>query len=67
MQHIRSIISRKTSERMKTLCALLRREFFFQQGDTKIVNFDEGVLILEPLFCGNVIFKMCTFCIKSHV
>ena len=52
---------------MKKLCALLRIKFFFQQDDTKIVNFDEGVLILEPFFWGNVIFKICTFCIKSHV
>ena len=52
---------------MKKLCALLRIKFFFQQGDTKIVNFDEGVLILGPFFWGNVIFKMCTFCIKSYV
>ena len=35
---------------MKKLCALLRIKFFFQQDDTKIVNFGEGVLILEPFF-----------------
>ena len=58
---------KKTRDRMKKLCALLRIKFFFQQDDTKIVNFDEGVLILEPLFWGIVIFKFCTFCIKSHV
>ena len=52
---------------MKKLCALLHIKFFFKQDDTKIVNFDEGVLILEPFFWGNVIFKICTFCIKSHV
>ena len=39
----------------------MHRKFFFQQNDTKINNFDEGVLILEPLFWGNVIFKIC-FC-----
>ena len=58
---------KKTRDRMKKLCALLRIKFFFQQDDTKIVNFDEGVLILEPFIWGNVIFKICTFCIKSHV
>ena len=31
---------------MKKLCALLRMKFFLQQDDTKIVNLDEGVLIL---------------------
>ena len=41
---------KKTRDRMKKLCALLRIKFFFQQDDTKIVNFDEGVLILEPFF-----------------
>ena len=54
---------------MKKLCALLRVKFFFQQDDTKImniVNFDEGVLILWPFFGGNVIFKICHFCLKSH-
>ena len=33
---------------MKKLYALLRIKLFFQQDDTKIVNFDEDVLILEP-------------------
>ena len=56
---------KKTRDRMKNLCALLHIKFFFQQDDTKIVHFDEGVLILEPFFW--VIFKICTFCIKSHV
>ena len=41
---------KKTRDRMKKLCPLLRIKFFFQQEDTKIVNFDEGVLILEPFF-----------------
>ena len=31
-------------------CALLRTEFFSEQDDTKIVNFDEGVVILWPFF-----------------
>ena len=53
--------------RMKILCALLRINCLFQQVDTKIVNFDEGVLLLEPFFWGNVIFKICSLCIKSHV
>ena len=44
----------------------MRRKFFFQQNDTKVINFDEGVLILEPFFWSNVIFKICFFCIKSH-
>ena len=34
---------------MKKLCALLRIKKKFQQDDTKIVNFDEGVLILDPV------------------
>ena len=56
---------KKTRDRMKQLCALLCIKFFSQQDDTKIVNFDEGVLILWPFFWGNVIFKMCSLCIKS--
>ena len=50
---------KKTRDRMKKLCALLRINFFSQQDDTKIVNFDECVLILWPFFWGNVIFKIC--------
>ena len=64
-QHLRSIIPRKQGGRKK-LCALMRLEFFSQQNDTKISNFDEGVLILWPFFWGNVIFKICHFCLKSH-
>ena len=45
----------------------MSRIFFFLQNDAKINDFDEGVLILEPFFWGNVIFKICSFCIKSHV
>ena len=41
---------KKTRDRMKKLCALSRIQFFSQQGDTKNANFDEGVLILWPLF-----------------
>ena len=35
---------------MKKLCPLFRMKFFFQQDDTKIINFDEGVLILYGHF-----------------
>ena len=35
---------------MKKMCTLMRIEFFSQQSDTKIINFDEGVLILLPFF-----------------
>ena len=45
----------------------MSRTFFFQQNDTKFNDFDEGVLILEPFFWGNVIFKICSFCIESHI
>ena len=41
---------KKTMDRVKKLCALLRIKFFSQQDDTKIVNFDEGVLLLWPYF-----------------
>ena len=51
--------SKKTRDRMKKLCTLLRIKFFSQQDDAKIVNFDEGVLILWPFFWGNVISKIC--------
>ena len=51
---------------MKRLCALVCIEFFSQQNDTKINDFDEGILILEPFFWGNVIFKICHSCLKSH-
>ena len=50
----------------KKLCPLLRIKLFFQQDDTKIINFDEGVWILWPFFWGNVIFKIGHFCLKSH-
>ena len=33
----------------------MSKTFFFQQNDTKIKDFDEGVLILEQFFWGNVI------------
>ena len=44
----------------------MRIKFFSQQNDTKNINFDEGVLILWPFFWGNVIKKICHFCLKSH-
>ena len=57
---------KKTRDRMKT-CALWHIKFFSQQDDTKIVNFDEGVLIILPFFWGNDIFKICpSFSIKSQ-
>ena len=42
---------------MKKLCALLRIKFFSQQDDTKIVNFDEGVLILWPFLSEAMSFS----------
>ena len=45
----------------------MSRTFFFLQNDTKINDFDDfAVLILEPFFWGNVIFKIWFFCTKSH-
>ena len=35
---------------MKMLCALMCIKFFSQQDDTKIIHFNEGVLILRPFF-----------------
>ena len=55
---------KKTRDRMIKFCALLHIKFCFQQDDTKIVNFDAGVLILWPFFWGNVIFKICS-CISK--
>ena len=52
---------------IKLVSAVMSRTFFFLQNDTKIDHFDEGVLILEPFFLVNIIFKICSFCIKSHV
>ena len=65
--NLKKYIQIMNNQIMKKLCALLCIKFFFQQDDTKIVNFDEGVLILEPISWGNVIFKIWNFCIKSHV
>ena len=41
---------KKKGDGIKTLCTLLRVKFFFQQDDTKIINFVEGVLILLLFF-----------------
>ena len=41
----------------KVVCIIVYR-ILFEQDDTKIVTFDEGVLILWPFFWGNVIFKI---------
>ena len=67
MQHFWSLISKKSGTKIKLVCALMSRTFFFQQNDTKINDFDEGILIPEPFFWGNVVFKICSFCIESHV
>ena len=45
----------------------MSRTLFFLQNDTKINDFDEGILNLEPFSWGSVIFKIFSFCIKSHV
>ena len=50
---------KKTRDRMKKVYALLRIKFFSQVDDTKIVNFEEGVLIQWPFLWSNVIFKIC--------
>ena len=42
--------SKKTRDRMKELCALVHLKFFYEQDGTKILHFDEGVLILWPSF-----------------
>ena len=39
---------KKTWEKIKKLCTLMHIEFSPQQNDTKIINIDEGVLILWP-------------------
>ena len=58
---------KKTRDRMKKLDVLLRIKFVSQQTDTKIINFDEGILILWPFsFGGNVNFKICPSKVKSH-
>ena len=51
---------------MKKVCALLRIKFFSEQDDTKIVNFDEGVLILLAVFLRQCKFQDLPFYLKSH-
>ena len=51
---------------MKKLCALLRIKFFSQQDDTKIVNFDEGVLILWPFSEAMSFSRFTLLSQKSH-
>ena len=51
---------------MKQLCALLCIESFSEQDDTKIVNFDEGVLILWPFFFRQCHFQDLPFYLKSY-
>ena len=50
----------------KLVVSIIAYKILFQQDDTKIINFDEGVWILWPFFWGNVTFKLCHFCLKSH-
>ena len=51
---------------MKKLCALLHIKFFSQQDDIRVVNFDEGVLILWPFFMRQYHFQDLPFYLKSH-
>ena len=57
---------KKTRDRINKPCPLLRIKFFFQQDDTKIIKFDEGVWIQWLFFWSNGIFKICHLCLKSH-
>ena len=45
----------------------MSRTFFFQQNDTKINDFDEGVLILEPFFWGTMSFSKFALFFLSKV
>ena len=51
---------------MKKVCALLRIKVFSHQDDTRIVNFDESVLILWPFFLRQCHFQDLPFYLKSH-
>ena len=42
----------------------MSRTFLFQQNDTEINDFDEGILILDQFSWGNVIFKFAPFVSK---
>ena len=47
----------------------MRIQFFTQEDDTKIINFDEGRRIdwcYGRFFLGNGIFKICHYCLKGH-
>ena len=59
MQQLRSNNFKKTKDKMKKLVCIIAYKLLFQQDDTKIVNFDGGVLILWPFFRDSVIFKIC--------
>ena len=46
----------------------MQSKFFFQQNDTKISDFDEGVLILEPFFVEAMSFsKFASFVSKVTI
>ena len=49
---------------IKVVSAVMSRTFFSQQNDTKINDFDERVLILDPFFWVSVIFKFAPFVSK---
>ena len=50
---------KKTRDRIKKVVCIIAYKILFPARWPKIVNFDEGVLILWPFFWGNVIFKIC--------
>ena len=50
MQHLRSLISKKSDTKSNKCSCINVKTFFFQQNDTKIKDFDKGVLILEQFF-----------------
>ena len=56
MQHFTITNFKEIRDKIKLVSALMSRTFFFQQNDTKINDFDEGVLILEPYFWGECHF-----------
>ena len=64
--YLQSIISRKRGAEWKKLCTLLRTTLFSQQNDTKIVNFDEGVLILWPFSEAMSFWRFALLSQKSH-
>ena len=45
----------------------MSRTLFFQQNDTKINNFDEGILIPVPFLRQCHFQNLLPFCIKSQV